>query len=79
MTMEIEIESKQNFLENLQYQITKNSRLYNKIPAYCEQINDLNYRFNFKELILDLKKKFKKMQYRRDFSSDINEFEEKEE
>ena len=66
-----------NFLENLNHQITqKYFRFYSKIPMFHEKLDDMDFKLKLKESIFKIRKNFDLAQFRRNYASVINEFEE---
>ncbi|MFX1279968.1 MAG: hypothetical protein ACFFA3_11165 [Promethearchaeota archaeon] len=66
-------EVKNNFLENLEYQISmieKNDENYKKIPVFTEQLKQ------FDKSVMDLSKKFDKIHLRDKYQIIISELEE---
>lgn len=73
MRLIILTEVKNNFLENLEYQISmieKNDENYKKIPVFTEQLKQ------FDKSVMDLSKKFDKIHLRDKYQIIISELEE---
>lgn len=71
--MRILIETKNIFLENLEYQISMNERseeVYKKIPVFTEQLKQ------FDKSVLNLREKFEKIHLREKYQIIITELED---
>ena len=75
--IENELKEENNYLENLQHQITKKYyRFYRKIPEYHNKLDDLDFKLRLKESIFSLRKKFEIAQIRRNYATVVSEFED---
>ena len=75
--IEDELKEENNYLENLQHQITKKYyRFYRNIPEYNKKLDDLDFKLQLKESIYEIRKKFEMAQIRRNYATVVSEFED---
>jgi len=75
--IENELKEENNYLENLNHQITqKYYRFYRKIPEYHNKLDDMDFKLQLKESIFKIRKKFETAQIRRNYATVVSEFED---
>ena len=74
--IENELKEKNNYLENLQHQITQKYRFYRNIPEYHNKLDDLDFKLQLKESIYEIRKKFEMAQIRRNYATVVSEFQD---
>ena len=75
--IENELKEENNYLENLNHQITqKYYRFYRKIPEYHNKLDDMDFKLQLKESIFKIRKKFEIAQIRRNYATVVSEFED---
>jgi len=73
--VDIDLEEKTNFTENLNHQITqKYYSFYKKIPFFHEKIEELDFKMKLKETIFAVRKRYEDDCYKKSYESLINEF-----
>ena len=64
---------KNNFLESLNYQISKKDPFFRKIPEFQKQLEEIDFRIGLKESALKIKKGFEDLQRRSSYGVIIKE------
>ncbi len=75
--IENELKEENNYLENLNHQITqKYYRFYRKIPEFNSKLDDMDFKLKLKESIFKIRKKFEAAQIRRNYATVVSEFQD---
>ena len=74
--IEDELKEENNYLENLNHQISQKYRFYRNIPEYNKKLDDLDFKLQLKESIYEIRKKFEMAQIRRNYATVVSEFQD---